>query len=464
MPKQRNAFRLGLTVLIMFALLFGTILFIGGSDWGLNATRFVVRFPTSVPLPQEIKPGAQVFCGLQEVGKVLDVRFREVTEPRDALTQPSPRGRAGAPPAPELYTYLTVRVDSSVGLRRDCRITARGPLLGGSGTLQIDNRGVAAEPVAQDMVVDGAAAGTFDAALDMLSGELDPRNQRGLLALVKVQLDAADDRSMLFKLHKSLDDVNAMTAGLSHEINPAQREALLAKLHGVLDNINLATGYLRDELQPGRDAALLGKVHAGLDALNDGLRQAVNILASNRPSIDRTIASVERTADTLDRKIAAPIAEELDAQNPKALLAEVHASFDRLNTTLSDVNVVTDKLRGVVVLNNDQLNRIFANVKETSDHLKAASKDLRLNPWKLLAKPGPFDPQPPPIVEAARDFSEAAANLDDALAQLKAITEARGGRVPADDPVLSQVRARLDATFQKFSAAESALWKQVEGR
>jgi hypothetical protein len=453
MPRQRNAFRLGLTVLIMFLLFFGTVLFIGGSDWGINATQFVVRFPTSAPLPKEIKSGAQIFCGLQEVGKVLEVRFQEVSAPR-----------AGQPPVPQLFTYLKVRVDDAVGLRSDCKITARGPLLGGSGTLQVDNRGIASQPVTEGAVIDGAVAGTFDAALDLLSGELDPKNQTGLLALVKVQLDAADDRSMLFKLHKSLDDVNAMTAGLSREINPAQREALLAKLHGVMDNINLATGYLRDELKPGRDLALLGKVHAGLDALNDGLRQAVSVLADNRPSIDRTIASVERTADTLDRKIAAPIAAELDDENPKALIAQIHGSFDRLNTTLGDVNVVSGKVRDVLVLNEDQLNRIFANVKETSDHLKAASKDLRQNPWRLLYKPTLAESPQLNIFDAAREFSEAAASLDDALAQLKAISEARGGRVSSDDPLLAQVRARLDATFEKFSAAESALWKQIEGR
>ncbi len=454
MAKQRNAFRLGLTVLVMLALFFGSVLFIGGRQWGLAGTRFTVRFPVDAALPREIKPGGQVYCGLQLVGQVLEVRFEEAT----AGTQPARGG------APQLYTYLDVEVDRAVGLRQDCRITARGPLLGGAGVLQIDNRGVSDRVVTDGMLIDGWSAATFDSALDSLAAELDPRNPAGTVALLKLQLNAGDARSLVAKLHRSFDDINAMTGNLSRQLNPAERDALLTKLHTTLDTINAATAMLRDELSPDRNAAALGKVHAGLDTLNRGLQEAVALLSGARPPIDRTLASIERTADTLDRKIATPVAEQLDADDPQALLAKIHTSFERLNGSLADLNVMTDKVRDVVVLNEEQLNRIFGNVKETSDHLKAAVKDLRQNPWRLLWKPNVFESPKLNVFDAAREFSEAASSLDDALVQLKALTEARGGSLPADDPLLIQLRARLDATFEKFSTAEAAFFNEIGGR
>ena len=42
--------------------------------------------------------------------------------------------------------------------------------------------------------------------------------------------------------------------------------------------------------------------------------------------------------------------------------------------------------------------------------------------------------------------------------------EAHGGRIPGDDPDLAAIRRRLQETFDDYTRAEEALWKQLDLR
>jgi ABC-type transporter Mla subunit MlaD len=449
MATQTQSFRLGLTVLVILVLLFGSLLFIGGSNlWGPPSTAYAVRFPVSFPLPDEIKGGAPVFCGLRKVGSVQHVEHE---------TRPAP-GRTGAP---ELFVRLDFTVSNDVQMRSDCRVTARGPLLGGGGKLIITDPGSRGDPLPAGTVINGTAGGTFDATLDVLAREIDPDNPAGLLAQVKTELDADNARSLIAKIHRSVDDLNAITASISRQVDPREKEALLAKLNVILDRVNEATGYLRDQVTPDKEGMLLAKLHAGLDTLNLGLTAATDLLEDNRPTIDETLASVQRTADTLDRRITTPIGEQLDVTAEASMLSKLHTLFDRLNGSLADLNVVTGKTKRVLVLNEERINHILANVDETSVHLKAAAKDVRRSPWRLLHKPTLKETKQLNIFDAAREFAEAAAYLDDSATQLRALMESRGGQIPADDPDLQRIRAQLEETFERFTVAEESLWKQL---
>ena len=449
MAKQRNYFSLGLWVLAVLALFFAALIFIGGRQWGRAYRAYTLRYPVTFALPDEIKPGAQIYCGGTPVGRVEGIKLRAVE---------------GQAPASSLWAYLDIRVNRIVELRSDCSIVARGLLLGGGGKLIITDPGRGGPVLDQGAVIDGAPSGSVDAAIDALNAELDPRNPAGLLSTIRAQLDPADVHGILGKVHGSLDDLNAMTRSLARQFEPAERDALLAKLHAVLDNVNAATGQLREQMQAGGDATLLAKVHAALDRVNRSLTGVSGMVEENRPTIREALQAVQRTADTIEHGVAEPIASELNLANTQSLLNQLHRSFEKINVSLADVEVMSDKAKTVVVLNEDRFNQLMMNISETAAHLKGAAKDLRRNPWRLFYRPSLEETKQLNIFDAAREFAEAASRLDDSATQLSALMKSYGGNIPADDPDLAEIRTRLEQTFEDYARAEEALWKQLDVR
>jgi len=192
------------------------------------------------------------------------------------------------------------------------------------------------------------------------------------------------------------------------------------------------------------------------------LGTVVTMLDENRQPLTETITSVQASAKIIETEILAAIAQQLDVDNAASLIAKVHVGVNRLNHSLNDLNEMTSTAKEVIVLNKDKINKVVDNFKETSDHLKGASKDVRRNPWRLLYRPTLEETKQLDIFDAARAFAEAATQLDDAVIQLKALSMAQQGGVRSDDPVLLKVREQLKQTMDHFSQAESALWQQLD--
>jgi len=389
------------------------------------------------------------------------------------------------------YLYIELEVQKRVDLRADCTILPEGPILGGAGLLRIQDQGSSDETLGPDQVVDGQGMGGFAAVTEQLSAiggslahELDAAQADGLLRLIKnqlnaekpdslmagilkimsliaVQLDAEKSEGLVAKLLETMTDLNAISASIRNELDPSQEKVLLSKLHLTLDHINAITGELRTQMDPEVRTALLGKLQLALDTVNESLGTVNGMLNENRPTIQATLHNVQQTSETLNTGIAKAIADELDAENPKSLMGKVHAAVDRMGSSLEDLNEITETADEVITLNEGALNKILANFKETSDHLKAATKDLRRNPWRLLYRPNLVETRELDIFDAARAFAEAATRLDDATARLEGLMAARKGTIPADDPQLRIIRTELQETFDKFNDAEKALWKSL---
>jgi ABC-type transporter Mla subunit MlaD len=240
------------------------------------------------------------------------------------------------------------------------------------------------------------------------------------------------------------------------------REVLMAKLHALLDNINATTAQLRSEVQPQADGTLLAKVHAALDKANTGLAEVTEMLAEDREPVHETLQSLQRTAGLVEHDIVGPIASELDLANTRSLLNQVRASFEKIDGTLADLQVVTGQAKTIVLLNEDRANRLMMNLSETASHLKSAAKDLRRNPWRLLYRPSLEETRQLNIFDAAGEFAEAAARLDDSATRLSALMKSHDGAIPADNAQLVEIRKRLTQTFEDYVRAEEALWKQLD--
>jgi len=443
MPAERNAFRLGLTLIMFFALFCGVLYFLapeGGGDMVLQVRYPHERFGTP------LKPGGEVLCGGKNVGSIQKLELKELKNDRTGYN--------------EYYSVVTFKVDSAVGLRQDCRIEPTEALLGGMGALVIKDRGLGQEAVGGQML-EGQPVLSIADLTGTLGQQLDPNNPAGLLAMITTQLDPANSRSLLGKVHKSLDDINILTRNISQETDTGQKAALLAKLHAILDNVNQTTAGLRDQMDVHADAALIARLHQVLDSLNQGLTTVRGMLEDNREPIRRTVRHVEATSRILEEQIASRLAAQLDPSNAASLLARIHNTIERFGRSLEDINNITGDVRDVVALNKNNLDQMIGNLKETSDHLKAGSKEIRLNPWLLLYTPTQGEAAQANLFGAAREFSQAATRLDDAVARLEVISadgkpEAIGGREE-----IELIRAQLNDTFRKFTEVEQKLWDQL---
>ncbi|MCP4592530.1 MAG: hypothetical protein GY842_17485 [bacterium] len=449
MAKAHDSFRLGITVIVIFVLFIAVVLWIGSGWERGRKVEFVARFPHTLNLPL-LEEGVEVIGFGQVIGRVTELGRAEDLHPLQ--------------PGGEPTLFLEVRgvVDASAGLRRDCRMVAEGPVLGGRGHLRVTHRGRSSDPLDPSQPIYGGAGG-FAAALELIANEIDAGNPESLIAAVKLQLNPEDAASLIWKVHRSMDDLNALTGVVATQMNPQKKGALIAKIGAILDNLNLATGHLRAQLTPGAEDVLIGKVQRALDSVNQGLADAVAMLEENRPRVSNTLASIEHASATVDTRIADSIADELDTANSQSLLSRVHRSFGRVEQSLEDLTVITDKTRGVIVLNEVRINRLLANVKEASVHMKAAAEDLRRKPWRLLYRPEPGESREADILDAARAFSEAAGRLDDSASQLQALLAGQGDGVAVDDPELAALRAELLESFERFQTAERTLWDQLGG-
>jgi hypothetical protein len=93
--------------------------------------------------------------------------------------------------------------------------------------------------------------------------------------------------------------------------------------------------------------------------------------------------------------------------------------------------------------------------------LKRGIRDLALQPWRLLGKPSARERRAQESIDLAREFSDAAARLDDAAIRLQALTNAEGTALSADDPQLRQIRSDLNDSVESFFKAEAALFERL---
>ena len=109
----------------------------------------------------------------------------------------------------------------------------------------------------------------------------------------------------------------------------------------------------------------------------------------------------------------------------------------------------------------DNLDEMILHMKSMAGNLNAAAKEVRRNPWRLLAKPAEKETRSQNIYDAARAFAEGAGELDDAVSRMNALRDARPEGVKSDDPDLKKVLTRLEGSFEKFRAVEDKLWEEL---
>ncbi len=441
MSADRNAFKVGLVTIVTGAAFFLILIWISQRVGG-DLQRITVRFKSVSSMPSLVKDSS-VLVGGQKVGNVVSAELRgeDVRDAEKSATHT------------EYYVYVQADLRSDLKLKSDVKAIAEGPPLGGDGILKIEV-GVAPTDWDTSRVIEGAEPAGFAAILASLQGEFNGDNPKSLLGQIKGQLDPNSELSLMAKLLKSVNDVNGMTSALNRQISSEEKATLMAKLQEIMDHVNATTGALASEMDSRKPEVLLGKVHLAMDSMNDGLATMSRVLTTNEGTINKSMQNVELTT--------ANIAKETDAANPDSLMADFKQAGDKLNQTLADINAVTGTTKEVMVLNRENINRMLANFKESSDHLKNGLKFVLHHPWLLLNAPSDKDTREQAIADAARNFTDAASRIDDTAAQLRALADLHGGNIPGDSPELARIEADLKDTRAKYQQAEEQLWKELK--
>lgn len=451
MKPKRSDFTLGMIAIAFGLVFFGTVLFLNPFN-RVQTQTIEVQFRHSDGVAP-IKPGSPVMLsGALQVGEVVGMR----TETR------SVKGEKGQS-APELMIVVKANIDAGIRLYSGCKITTDQPAVGGAGFLVILDVGAPGGERVEHQPIDGLPPQSLAATISALSRRLlDPD---GFVDKLDRMIDPQAEDSVVASLLAVLADVNDVTAELKLQLSLAEERTLMAKIHGIMDDLNSVSASMREQLGRPDGENMTAKLHAVLDRLQRGLTEATGILQENRAGIAGTVASIERVARRTDEELLAALAAQLNADDPSTLMGKIHGSMDRLNQSLENLQLASATGRDLLALNRPVLERTLTNAKEMSEHLRIASEELRLAPWRLLYKPSAKQTQEMTIFEAARTFAEAATYLDDAVARLEAALAAAqmAGRTGDEaEKELADIRASVRQAFERFNKAEEFLWQKMK--
>ena len=420
--KNRNELAAGLFVIACTAAIVGVIIWLGSIEFSRRSV-YLTASLTSGDI--SIKKDSLVKLGAVEVGRVAEVIASD-----DWQT----------------FTFRVV-LERDVDIRQDAVIEATPPVLGDMGSLIVLDIGsmdappadkehpsrlhVGSNPIIRDMKRElgyGEAERTaFQTALQAISKATG--NLAEVSETLKEQLTSGNEPNML-------GDLVQTVAWLRETVGTAREE------------IN----KLKHQLDPENPQGLLAKTNRSLDNVGTITSEAAELVVNVRPKIELAAAGAAETVKTIETYSKVDLAE---------LLKSVRASTSELLTVMENFREVSATAKEVVTLKRDNIDEMISNLTQVSVNLKATSREVRRHPWKLLNKPDKEHIRSQNVQNAAEAFAEGAGQLDDAVSRLKALALLAGKPIPADDPQLKQIRLKIKDSFERFTQAEQALWREL---
>jgi len=248
-------------------------------------------------------------------------------------------------------------------------------------------------------------------------------------------------------------DSSAAAASLEHPLQ------ISGQFIQAMNNLEKITASLATELDASNDTALLTKIKAVADKLKSTSERLDRATAKLEPELDpknkdSIVAGVKRTVQRIDTYTEKDLAE---------LITSLRKTGTHVLKISEDLRVISGRTRAFVDGNSENLDELVDNLTQVSMNLKAASDDVRRNPWRLLHTPTKEEIEQQNLSNAATAFMMGAAEIDQALAKLKVLTSGTTTTAPATAEQLKKVRRRLQEAFEKFNEAEDALYKELKG-
>ena len=398
MPKKKHSeLTAGLFVILGLAVTLAVVLWLGAAE--LFAPTGQEAFFSVEPKDgsKGLEIGGYVKINDKVIGKITDIRLA-----------------AGA-----TQTLYVARIEQpDVKIYSDGEATIATGLVG-SATLVITSLGDPNKPLTSEQEPIEITGGLATAMSDLAAAA---GSLKDVAEIVKAQLDTTQDNALLVKIHTVMD-----------------------KIDTAVDEVVMIAKNLRGETDRNQSDSLVRKVRDVVDNVGE-------ITADAKPKIEKTLAAVADTAEKID----AYTDEDLGK-----ILADFRQAGTRIVEITNNFRDVSAEAKDTLMLNRSKIDEIIENITLVSVNLKATSENVRRRPWLLLHKPKPDELKNQNLYDAARAFVAGSEKLDQAVGKLKGLAAARPEGIAETDPKLIEIRKQIEETFENFSAAEQALWKEL---
>ena len=403
--KRRSELAAGLFVTAALAAAVGTVVWLGASRVWAPVYQEAAFFATESSGSLGLAKGNLVQVNDAPVGRIQAIRF-------DAAA-----GR----------TIYIAHIDTpGVAIHADGKARVMTGLVGES-RLIVTDRGSASAPLADPSNPLAATGGMDQAMQDIASaaGQL-----RSVATVLSSQMQTDSEGNLLW-------DVRAIARRLSSA--SGELETMMTRL--------------RPQLDAGQKGSLMSQVCATAGNMAE-VSQRIH-LQSDPADPDSVMSNIRQTTSA-----AADTAVQIrkySREDLAVLLADLRRLNSELLTSASNLSQITAVGKDMVTGNRASINDAIDNLTRVSSELKAASKEIRRSPWRLLHKPKGEELDSQNLYDAARAFADGAEQLDQAMGKLSALPP----DAATDDPQVQQVRLTIEQAFGQFNQAEQALWKEL---
>jgi ABC-type transporter Mla subunit MlaD len=407
--KQHNELTAGIFTILATTLLVGVVFWLGAVDIFQPTAQEAWFYVDLDKGEQGLKPGAQVKITDVDVGKISEVHLD--LESRKTF-------------------YVVKLFDSQTKVYSDAKASVKAALVGGGAVLQILDCGTSEQtPVrARAIMIQPGDIDKMLSQFESLGGQVS-----GLLATVSGEMDKGRDGSAMYKVHAMMNVLESSLTSIRKELDAGNKAAMMAKLHQTI-------GYLRDiakNTKPQIDATM---------------RSVNTMLSRVEPKVENILDGASELIDEFKKLTKGDIAK---------LITRLHDTSKHVLTIATNFAKLSEDAKGLLTVNRENIDEIIDSMGHVAANLKSASKEIRRNPWRLLYRPKKGELHSQNISDAARAFSNGAAQLDQALAKLKGLAAAHPEGLPKNDPRLKKIAEQIKETFEKFTDAEKALWKEL---
>lgn len=406
MASNGNALRAGSLIIACCAIALGVVIVVSGPDRFAAKQDYVARFKLDQNL-SGLRAGDGVRLGGVPIGSVSDVRI--IDDPADPRIDVTMR-------LPKKYTFhagATVAIDAFLG----------------SPALNIDNLGSGAPMGPNDVFAGSPGLFTkIGQIVPKVSGVVDDVGKIAPTldaAIAEFQGLAADARK---KNLSQISDVANQAKELLMAVR-AKVDPMVEKYNAVADETRQAAKNIGDFVGPSTGPATTD-FH--------------QILADFRQTTGRLGPVADKVTHALDS-----INSQLDK------LQETSAN---LQATIANTKDLTADVKSILVDNRPRIDRIIASVEGTANNAKAFTAEVLHRPSRLIWKDDEKTQGNLNVYFTAREFSEGAAELNDAAATLR--DAVRDPRLTSDD--LKQRIQLLNAAFDRFAEVQERLYKSIK--
>ena len=406
MPKERNAFRAGLFIVISLVLIVAIVISIQGLG------RFIEPRQTreaTFKLTDDLgglRVGDDVRAGGYKVGVVRDIQLIDA----NGGTEP--------------HLRITFTLPERLAVRKDAIVAIQGTITG-TAWLNFENFGKG-EPLPEG----AALAGHPGAMSELLAAA------RGIAPEVK----------------GAITDVRTVTLPkVNNAVDRTTETVVTFKTTG--EHATAMIDHLKSKIDP-----VVERVSAVADPAKDMMVHLRDMFGESKGDFRDSMSNAAKLTGAFREKLP-PMLEKIDGvvTQVSTAMETTNAALIDVKKTMADASEVSAAAKGVLVGNRGKIDGMIASLKNTGDNLEAASVEIRHSPWRLLYKPKKGEVENLSLYDSARQFASGANDLNDAAESL---------RDALKDPNLKQEDVRklveqLDKTFVGFKEVEEQLWKKV---